>query len=231
MKCIITCEHASNRVPSRFVHLFQNKEKVLASHQAYDRGAAKLASRLAKQLHTPVHLGSISRLLIDLNRSPSNRKSLYTSYSRKLGQDDRDLLMHKYYLPYRNKVEKAVAGIIANGKSVLHISVHSFAPVKNRKVRKADMGLLYDPARKIEKDISRFLAEVLHEKVALLRVRRNYPYQGKTDGFTSFMRRKYAAKLYAGIEIEINQALMTNAGKKKKIVEVLADGIRSILKN
>jgi predicted N-formylglutamate amidohydrolase len=231
MKCIISCEHASSKVPSRFAHVFQDKEKVLTSHQAYDSGAAKLARRLATQLHASLHLGSISRLLIDLNRSPSNRKSLYSPYSRKLGQTDRELLMHRYYLPYRNKVEKEVAGIIATGMPVLHISVHSFVPVKRGKVRKADIGLLYDPARKIEKDISRILAEMLHEKVASLRVRRNYPYLGKTDGFTSFMRRKYSAKLYAGIEIEINQAVMSNDGKKKKTLEVLTEGIRHFLKN
>ena len=102
--------------------------------------------------------------------------------------------------------------------------------MKSGKVRKADIGLLYDPARKIEKDISSFLAELLHENVMSLRVRRNYPYLGKSDGFTSFMRRKYSATLYAGIEIEMNQALLLKNGKKKKTVEVLTAGLKNILK-
>jgi predicted N-formylglutamate amidohydrolase len=230
MKCIVSCEHASKRVPRRFAHLFKDREKILASHQGYDHGAAALARRLAQQLHAPVHLGTISRLLIDLNRSPSNRKTLYTPFSRKLKQDDRELLLHRYYLPYRDKVDEAVAGIIDKGKPVLHISVHSFAPVKSGKVRKADIGLLYDPARRTEKDISRLLAELLHEKAVFLRVRRNYPYLGKTDGFTSFMRRKYPAKFYAGIEIEMNQALLLKNDEKKKTVEILTEGLKNILK-
>jgi predicted N-formylglutamate amidohydrolase len=232
MKCIISCEHASNRVPPNFSYIFKGREKILASHQSYDYGAAKLARRLAKQFHAPVHLGFISRLLIDLNRSPANRKSLYTPYSRKLQQSERELLLAKYYHPYREKVEGAVAGAIAKGKPVLHISIHSFTPVKSGKVRKADIGLLYDPARRIEKHISLFLAALLQEKAESLRVRRNYPYLGKTDGFTSFLRRKYAAKLYAGIEIEINQALLAPGDKKyRQMAGALTEGLRHILKH
>ena len=231
MECIISCEHASNRMPPRFAHLFKGKEEVLSSHQAYDPGAANLARRLARRLESSAYLGSISRLLIDLNRSPSNRKSLYSAYSRKLRQNDRELLLNRYYLPYRKKVEGAIAGIIGKGEPVLHIAVHSFAPVKNGKMRKADIGLLYDPALKCEKDVCAFLGEYLQEKMGSLHVRKNYPYLGKTDGFTSFLRKKYSAKLYAGIEIEINQTLLSKNGiKKKKTEDVLTGGVINILK-
>jgi predicted N-formylglutamate amidohydrolase len=232
MKCIISCEHASNLVPAGFSAVFAGKEKLLASHQAYDEGAARLARMLAKQLHAPVHLGSISRLLIDLNRSQTNRKSLYSSYSRKLPPGARELLLHKYYQPYRKKVEEDIAGVISRNKPVLHISLHSFAPVKGGKVRRADIGLLYDPARRNEKQISSCLARMLLEQAESLRVRRNYPYLGKTDGFTSFLRRKYSAKRYAGIEIEINQAVFTPGNKKyRQMSRALAEGLLQILKH
>jgi len=231
MKCIISCEHASNRVPPRFTQVFRGKEKLLSSHQAYDPGAAKLARRLARRFKSSVYLGSISRLLIDLNRSPSNRKSLYSSYSWKLEQNDRELLLQKYYSPFREKVDAAVGGIIGKGRPVLHISVHSFASVKSGKIRKADIGLLYDPARKIEKEIGAFLAGLLQKQVVSLLVRRNYPYLGKTDGFTSFLRRKYSATLYAGIELEINQALLSTGENKMRETEAaLAEGVNNILK-
>ena len=230
MKCIISCEHASNRVPSCFAHIFKGKEEVLLSHQAHDYGAADLAGKLAKRLESYVYFGSISRLLIDLNRSPSNRKSLYSAYSRKLEKNDRKLLLEQYYQPYREKVEGAILELIDKGKPVLHISIHSFTPVKNGKLRKADIGLLYDPARKCEKDICAFLAGFLQEKMESLRVRKNYPYLGKTDGFTSFLRKKYAGKLYAGIEIEINQALLSqNESKEETLEDVLTEGIIIIL--
>lgn len=232
MQCIISCEHASNRVPGPYAHLFQGQEKVLSSHQAYDMEAAKFARNLAGELLAPVYLGAITRLLVDLNRSPANKKSLFTQYSRKMEQVDRRQLLKKYYQPYRTRVEKAVNEIIDQGEPVLHISVHSFTPVKRGKVRRADIGLLYDPARKTEKDICALLVNLLKREVTALRVRRNYPYLGKTDGFTSYMRRKYAANLYSGIEIEINQAfLLKNNLKIRRTLEVMVEGLRDIFKN
>jgi len=231
MKCIVTCEHASNRVPRHFGNLFHGKEKILSSHQAYDPGAAGLARRIAKQFQSSVHLGAVTRLLIDLNRSPSNRKTLYTKYSRELQQSDLELLYCKYYLPYRELVEREVGRFVAGGKPVLHISVHSFSPVKGGKVRKADVGLLYDPVRRNEKAICCHLVALLQEEMESLRVRRNYPYLGKTDGFTSFLRKKYSEKQYAGIEIELNLTIFSLENKKKKKVEeVLLAGIRNILR-
>jgi len=231
MKGVFSCEHASNRVPRHFGHLFQGRDKILASHQAYDPGAAATARRIAKDCQSSVHLGSVTRLLIDLNRSPFNRKTLYTAYSRGLAQNDRELLYCKYYLPYRELVEREIGRFAAKGKPVLHISVHSFSPVKGGKVRKADVGLLYDPARRHEKVIGGYLAALLQEEMASLRVRRNYPYLGKTDGFTSFLRKKFSEKQYAGIEVELNLAFMSPGNKKKKKVEeVLAAGISNILR-
>jgi len=230
MKCIVSCEHASNRVPTHFAHLFQGQGKVLVSHQAYDYGAAKVARSLARRIHAPVYLGAISRLLIDLNRSPSNRKSLFTQYSRMLERNVRELLFQKYYQSYREKVENTVDEIIGKGKPVLHVSVHSFSSVLRGKRRNADIGLLYDPARKGEKDVCGFIAKLLKKEMVTLRVRRNYPYRGKTDAFTSYLRRKYAEKFYAGIEIEINQdLLLKNDSRRKKALYFLEEGISTVL--
>jgi len=229
MKCIISCEHASNRVPPCWAHLFAGKKAVLATHQAYDPGAAGLARGLSRRLQASVHLGTITRLLIDLNRSPTNRKSLFTPYSRKLGPNDREQLLQKYYQPYREKIVEEIGGTIAQDNPVLHISVHSFAPALRGKVRKADIGLLYDPARRPEKGLCAFLAGFLRGKMVPSRVRRNYPYLGITDGLTSFLREKYVAKMYAGIEIEINQKLLEQKDECKMVEAIFAEGLGKIL--
>lgn len=36
-------------------------------------------------------------------------------------------------------------------------------------------------------------------------VRRNYPYRGSGDGLTSYLRRRYPATRYIGVELELNQ--------------------------
>jgi predicted N-formylglutamate amidohydrolase len=103
--------------------------------------------------------------------------------------------------------------------------------VKNGKVRRADIGLLYDPAHPVEKNICAFLATLLQQKVKSLQVRKNYPYLGKTDGFASFLRRKYPAKLYAGIEIELNQALLVSGETTyRQMTGVLVEGIRCMVR-
>ena len=202
------------------------------SHKAYDPGAAVLARRLAGSLGTTAHLGSVTRLLVDLNRSLTNRKSLFSAFARKLVPGEREQLLYDFYSPYREKVERAVAELINKKNPVLHISIHSFSPVKNGMARKADVGFLYDPARKSEEDACAFLVRFTKEHSPFLRVRRNYPYLGKADGFTAFFRRKYPARLYAGIEIEINQALLASKDKRyRQMTETLTRGIRQLLKH
>jgi len=45
-------------------------------------------------------------------------------------------------------------------------------------------------------------------------VRRNFPYKGCNDGFTSTLRKKFPNDAYLGIELEINQKnLLLPAGQ------------------
>ena len=230
MKCILSCEHASNEVPSRYAHIFEGENGILATHRAYDSGAEKLARQLGQSCGAEVYCGAISRLLIDLNRSPSNRKSLFSPYSRKLLRQDRELLLQHYYIPHRKKVENVVRQAVDLGSSVLHISVHSFVSVRNGRVRQADIGLLYDPARNNEKRLCAFLLSLFREKAASsLMVRRNYPYRGNTDGFNTFLRQRLPANLYTGVEIEMNQALPQTGEKYRAALDVLIEGIGCIL--
>ena len=231
MQCMISCEHASRRVPRRFASLFSGQEGVLATHRAFDQGAADLARRLAKRFACAVHLGNISRLLIDLNRSPTNRRALFSSYSRPLAKEERSLLLACYYHPYRGKIMQQLATWINGGEPVLHLSVHSFTPILKGRARTADIGLLYDPARPNEREICRHIARLLKEGANGLRVRKNYPYLGKNDGFTAFLRKQYGPEVYAGIELEINEELLVSAGRKARVAEQrLGDAVEEVLR-
>jgi hypothetical protein len=60
-----------------------------------------------------------------------------------------------------------------------------------------------------------------------LTVRRNYPYAGKGDGLTAWLRRRLSPDIYVGIELEINQKHIINAGQhwttlRKVIIASLA---------
>ena len=85
---IVTCEHASRRVPSRYRALFRDQEAVLKTHRGSDLGALWLARELATALEAPLFTGSVSRLLIDLNRSLHHVK-LYSAITRACPENDR----------------------------------------------------------------------------------------------------------------------------------------------
>jgi hypothetical protein len=45
----------------------------------------------------------------------------------------------------------------------------------------------------------------LRRRAPQLRVRRNYPYLGRADGLTTYLRRRFPAGAYIGVELEVNQ--------------------------
>ena len=141
--------------------------------------------------------------MIESNRSEW-QKSLFSRYSEVLTEREKIELLDTYYLPYRNEVINSIKGFINAGHQVIHISVHSFTPVLHDKHRNADVGLLYDPQRTAEKEFSVRWKELLLDITPGLKVRFNYPYLGKSDGFTTSLRKLFPEN-YVGIELEINQ--------------------------
>ncbi|OYZ80134.1 MAG: N-formylglutamate amidohydrolase, partial [Polaromonas sp. 24-62-144] len=45
-----------------------------------------------------------------------------------------------------------------------------------------------------------------------LKLRRNYPYNGKGDGLTALLRTRHADAQYVGIELEVNQRFVMAGG-------------------
>ena len=201
---LITCEHGGNRIPPRFRSLFAGFEALLQTHRGHDPGALAVARELARALAAPLFVSTTSRLLIDLNRSVGHPR-LYSEATRGAPLALRREILEKYYLPYRNRVETHIGKAIARGKRVIHISSHSFTPVLDGAIRNADIGLLYDPARSGEIELCRRWQTELRARAPALKVRRNYPYSGTSDGFTAYLRRRFPADAYIGIELEINQ--------------------------
>jgi len=201
---LITCEHGGNRVPSRYHDFFAGSAALLRSHRGYDIGALRVAREFAAALSAPLMVSTISRLLIDLNRSPGHPR-LYSEATRGAPPALREEIFQRYYRPYRTKVETQIAQAVDSGARVVHISCHSFTPELDGKVRQADLGLLYDPARAAEAGLCRRWQMALKVYASTLKTRLNYPYLGTADGFTVYLRRRFPAERYLGIELEINQ--------------------------
>jgi predicted N-formylglutamate amidohydrolase len=136
-----------------------------------------MARVLATAFDAPLVISTVSRLLIDLNRSIGHPR-LFSAATRSAPADVRDYVIERYYRPYRTQVEGLVREAVSRGRRVVHVSSHSFTPVLNGSVRSADVGLLYDPARPGETALCARWKDSLARR-SLLHVRRNYPYAGK----------------------------------------------------
>lgn len=218
---LITCEHGGNRIPPRYRPLFAGFEALLPTHRGYDPGALSVARKLARDLRAPLFVSTTSRLLIDLNRSIGHPR-LYSEATRQAPADVRREILAAHYLPYREKVEAHIADTIAHGGRVIHVSSHSFTPVLDGDVRNADIGLLYDPARAGEAELCRLWQARLTACARDLKVRRNYPYTGRSDGLTAHLRRRFPDAVYIGIELEINQKHILQGGRRWRALQELA---------
>jgi predicted N-formylglutamate amidohydrolase len=215
---LVTCEHGGNAIPARYRHLFRDCDALLASHRGYDPGALGMANALTRALDATLVASTTSRLLVELNRSPG-RQFRQSPEMRRAPASVRAQVTDECYVPYRREVETFVRDACANGQRVLHVSSHSFTPVLDTVERRGDVGLLYDPSRRRERELCIRWQRALRIALPALVVRRNYPYLGRSDGLTAWLRKRFAGDVYVGVELEVNQRHVTASGSFPKALE------------
>ncbi len=146
---ILSCEHASNLIPDPYASFFSAHTDTLSTHWAYDIGAHSLALQLSQYFNAPYFSATASRLLIDCNRSLKHPK-IFSSMTKSLPLDVKKEIIEQYYLPYRSTIQDFIDRN-KDAYQIFHLSVHSFTPILNNHIRKADIGLLYNPAEKVRK--------------------------------------------------------------------------------
>lgn len=201
---LFTCEHGGNRVPPRWRECFRGAHAALESHRGWDLGALSLFRTLLRRYADAGFHATVTRLLVDLNRSEGHPRH-FSEYTRGLGHEARERILAKFYRPYRAAVSTCVAEALTSHPRVVHIGVHTFTPVLAGRERAFEVGLLYDPSRRAERAWTSGWAAALRG-CSDLRVRRNQPYRGASDGLTTTLRRRFGPR-YLGIELEVNQAL------------------------
>ena len=209
---IITCEHGGCEVPALFAPLFAGHEALLQTHRGWDPGALLLARELADARNAPLFFATTTRLLIDLNRSIGHRQ-LHSEITRGLPSAMRRDIAARHYQPYRDGVASEVARLVAAGQRAVHVASHSFTPELGGVVRQADVAWLYDPRRPGECQLADQWLAALARQRPDLKLRRNYPYQGKGDGLTSLLRKRHSPDSYIGVELEVNQRFAITGGK------------------
>lgn len=228
VRVLLSCEHGGNHVPAGYRHLFRGQQRIVDSHRGLDIGARHVARQLQRALGGPLICATVTRLVVDLNRSAGHPR-LFSEFTRGLPERERRKILGRFYRPYREIVASWIAAQIKRGDRALHISVHSFTPVLNGERRRADIGLLYDPRRPAE---ARFCCEWqarLTQHAPNLTVRRNYPYRGTSDSLVVALRRRFPARRYVGMELEINQKWL--AGPRARGTRLARDLAATMLAN
>jgi len=205
---VLTCEHASKRIPREYASLGLARSQV-SDHIGWDIGARAVQRCLSRTLPAPCVASSVSRLLIDPNRridedtlipQSSDEHAIPGNLGLTLGERARRIRL--YHDTYHARVDTMVrrACRAAPGRVRL-LSIHSFTPTMNGCVRDFDIGVLFDAHVGLAKGFGGALA------AQGLRVRYNKPYSGY-DGLIYAPKRHGEAHGIAYLELEINNILI-----------------------
>lgn len=222
---VVTCEHAGNEVPPALRPLFRGHGATLRSHRGWDIGALGVAERLAARLGAPLVAQTVSRLVVEMNRSLDS-PTLFSEFTRSLDDADREALVTRYWSPFRAEVRALVDRAAARAGGAIHLSVHSFTPEWKGRERGVEIGFLDDPGRRRERALTgAWRREVLGRAPAGWRIYLNRPYAGWTDGHTADLRRRLPGSRYRGVEIEVNNRLIRTPAAQRRIGDLLAGSL------
>ncbi|MFN4129215.1 MAG: N-formylglutamate amidohydrolase [Paracoccaceae bacterium] len=176
---LVTCDHATNRVPDWLGGSLGIAAEDMARHIAYDVGARGVAIALGAALDSPVLCSDFSRLVIDPNRGeydPTLVMKLYYGTiipaNRHVGPAVVEERLERLYRPYH-----AAYAAIAGDRAIL--AIHSFTPaLKGRTLRPWHIGVLHSPE---DERLSRAVINGL-QAVPEWCVGDNEPYDGHLPG-------------------------------------------------
>jgi predicted N-formylglutamate amidohydrolase len=199
---ILICDHAENRLPSRYGTLGLGAE-ALTRHIAWDPGARAVTLSLARRLDAPAVLSRFSRLLIDPNRGRDDPTLIMRLSDRAVIPGNRAIDEHermdrieRYYRPYDDAIGRAIEVALATGTVPAIVSIHSFTPVWRGRGRPWQAGILWDADPRLAQP----LIDGLRAGGDLV-VGDNEPYAGDLAGDTLYRHATRRGLAHALIEI------------------------------
>jgi predicted N-formylglutamate amidohydrolase len=219
---ILTCEHASERLPEPF--RFPEEDAWLAgTHWAYDLGAAELTRELARALGAGAVLSRFSRLLIDPNRSPTApdlfrkiAEGRAVALNQHVGDEERELRF-----AMSNAYHAAIDRALDADRARLILSIHSFTPVYEGTPRAVELGVLFDEETELAESVQAAFVEAGF--AALL----NEPYSGKF-GLMYAVDRHAKQHGRRALELEVRQDLACDPAGRRRIVTVLQRALAAL---
>lgn len=220
---LITCEHASERMPEPWRWLEEDRWLV-GTHWAFDLGAADLSRELASALGATAVLSRFSRLLADPNRDEraqdlclARAEGRPVALNRELDASERERRLARLWRPYHAAIDRE----LTRGRAAVVLAIHSFTPVWAGVSREVEVGILFDDDEELAER-----ARAALEPTGLV-VRMNEPYSGRA-GLIYCAQRHAVAHGRRALELEIRQDLAVDAGVRSTIVAAVRDLARSV---
>jgi predicted N-formylglutamate amidohydrolase len=240
---LLTCEHASGRIPKRFGKLGLTIAELNGAKDLYDPGSLELARKMAQLLNCSLLTSNVSRLVIDYNRRLDMKgvaKNTYHAPALKLellteikGAETRvpipmnhrerasaKMRYHTYVEPYKNAGVKLATKLAQLHGTCIVFSVHSFYPLYNGSVRTVDVDIMFDVAKKLGTRIARAAAGL-----TTLRVATNKPWGMKDADGGVFNALQFNSQTQV-LASDVNNRLLTNVTSIREIASVLAQSIK-----
>jgi predicted N-formylglutamate amidohydrolase len=225
---VLTCEHASNRLPFSS-GVSTSQREVLATHRGLDIGAWDLTRDLSRRLNASAIGGRWSRLLVDLNRraddpslSRETADGVPLTWNGNLEAAEVERRITEYHTPYHVEIDRLILRRLVRGVRPLVFAVHSFTPDYHGRPRPFDIGVLYERHRALAHGLGRALRD------SGLSVRYNQPYSGMAGMMYSVDRHGSHHRLPC-LELEVNQALFERSDAAARLGRVVARGVANLL--
>lgn len=227
---LLICDHASNRIPKELGTLGIEAE-ALDQHVAWDIGAGAVTRGLAGRLGVPAALTTVSRLVIDCNRTPGHAGSIpavshgiEVPGNRDLPPGAREAREAAYFHPYHAAVAAELARLEQGqaGRAVL-VSIHSFTPVLAGLTRPWHGGVPSAADRRL----AEFFLAMLRAEPGIV-VGDNEPYSGRhPEGYSCQTHGDAQGRL--NVLIEIRQDLLLEAAGINAWIERLGGVLERLL--
>jgi len=206
----IVCDHAGRLIPLSLGSLGLSEDQ-LASHIAWDVGAAGVARRLGTALGAHTVLQRYSRLVIDCNRPLDAHDSILPRSERTRIPGNQNVdpgaaeeRARAIFHPYHEEIRRALDRREAMGLPTVVVAMHSFTPVFMDVARPWHFGVLYNRDARV----ARPLLEALRDEGDLV-VGENEPYAAGDLTDYSIVQHGERRGL-PHVEIEIRQDLIAD---------------------
>lgn len=226
----LLCDHASNNVPDAFASLGLSAAQ-LESHVAFDPGAAALTREVARHLDAALVLGGYSRLLIDVNRDPSDLDSIVQENdgirvpgNEKLSEADRAARVEAIYEPYHAAVDELLTARASRDENQLVVSVHSFTPWFAGRQRPWELGVIHGQDRRLAGGLAAGIVE--RSDYNRLTLGLNEPYS-PTDRVYHTLERHAEQRDLPCAMVELPNDKLLDPDQRQVWAERLADAVRA----